>query len=357
MINQIADATINLWKSGRKTKTNSSSGWISGNAVCCPHNGESADTRGRGGFIVNKDSAVSYSCFNCNFRASYTPGRHLTYKFRKLLSWMGADDNTVKRLVIDAIRVKDLIAPEELNKIVPETEITFKARSLPEEAKSFHQLNTFYTLNNNQDVPEEWHRSVLYAAGRNIDIAKYEFYWTPETAYNLHKRIIVPFTWNNEIIGYTARATHEDVKPKYHNSHEPNYVFNVDRQLPTSKFVIVCEGPFDAMAIDGVAILGDHCHEQQADIIDRLGRQVIVVPDFDIKEKNGKKIWSGVNLINQAMEYGWDVAYPVWSESCKDISEAVAKYGKLFVLQSILVSVETSKLKIELYKKRIYNNL
>ena len=346
MINQIADATINLWKSGRKTKTNSSSGWISGNAVCCTHNGESADTRGRGGFIVNKDSAVSYSCFNCNFRASYTPGRHLTYKFRKLLAWLGADENTVKRLVIDAIRIRELVAPEQIVEVAEQEEINFKARPLPEEAQTFHALSNFYTLNNDRNVPNEFHNSVLYVASRKIDLSKYEFYWTPETQYNLHRRVIIPFTWRNQIIGYTARAVDENVKPKYHNSHEPNYVFNVDRQLRDAKFVIVVEGPFDAMAVDGVAILGNECHEQQADIIDSLGREVIVVPDADK---------AGIKLIDAALEYGWSVSFPVWQETHKDVASAVEAYGKLFVIKSILEAKQTNKLKIELYKKKIHN--
>jgi hypothetical protein len=346
MLNTIQDA-VRLILPGKR-KTNSSSGWISFNAVCCHHNGESADTRGRGGIMMNSDGGVSYHCFNCNFKASYQPGRHLTYKFRKLLSWLGADDNTVKRLTIDAIRVKELIAPEQLVQSEPESEITFKARPLPDEAQSFQALNTFYTLNDNQDVPKEWHTAVLYAASRGVDLSRYEFYWTPETAYNLNKRIIIPFTWNNEPIGYSARSVEDGVKPKYFTQHEPNYVFNVDRQLPTSRFVIVCEGPFDAMAIDGIAILGNEISEHQAEIIDRLGRQVIVVPDTD---RPGRK------MVDAALEYGWDVSFPVWQESCKDINEAVSKYGKLFVLKSILASVETSKLKIELYKKRIYNNL
>ena len=346
MINQIADATINLWKSGRKTKTNSSSGWISGNAVCCTHNGESADTRGRGGFIVNKDSAVSYSCFNCNFRASYTPGLHLTYKFRKLLAWLGADENTVKRLVIDAIRIRELVAPEQIVEVAEQEEINFKARPLPEEAQTFHALSNFYTLNNDRNVPNEFHNSVLYVASRKIDLSKYEFYWTPETQYNLHRRVIIPFTWRNQIIGYTARAVDENVKPKYHNSHEPNYVFNVDRQLRDAKFVIVVEGPFDAMAVDGVAILGNECHEQQADIIDSLGREVIVVPDADK---------AGIKLIDAALEYGWSVSFPVWQETHKDVASAVEAYGKLFVIKSILEAKQTNKLKIELYKKKIHN--
>jgi DNA primase len=139
---------------------------------------------------------------------------------------------------------------------------------------------------------------------------------------------------------------YDDVKPKYHNSHEPNYVFNVDRQPAAGRFVIVCEGPFDAMSIDGVAILSNQCNETQADVIDALGREVIVVPDSDR---------AGAKLIDNAIEYGWTVSFPVWMETCKDINQAVCKYGKLFVLKSILAARETSKLKIELKKKRLYS--
>lgn len=343
MLNSIQDAVKLLLPA--KKKTNSSSGWISFNAPCCHHNGESADTRGRGGLVANPDGGVSYHCFNCNFKASYQPGRHLTYKFRKLLSWLGASENEVKRLVIDAIRVKDFIAPEKLIEAEEVEPIDFRARPLPEEAQTLMSLNTFYTLNNDQDVPPGFYQSVLYLAERKIDLVKYDFYWTPEQQYNLHKRVIIPFTWHNELIGYTARAFVDDVKPKYHSSYEPNYVFNVDRQLADAKFVVVVEGPFDAMAIDGVAILSNECSEVQADIIDSLAREVIVVPDSDK---------AGVKLVNDALEFGWSVSFPNWGDDVKDVADAVAKYGKLFVLKSILATKETSKLKIELRKKKLY---
>ena len=343
MLKSIQDAVLQILPAKRKT---SASGWISFNAVCCDHNGESRDTRTRGGVTTNPDGGISYHCFNCNFKTGYQPGRHLSYKFRKLLNWLGADEGTVKRLVIDAIRIKDLVAPGQIVEAEEDEPVNFKARPLPKEAQDFHALNTFYTLNEDQDVPQGYHDSVLYIANRKINLQRYPFYWTPETQYNLHRRVIVPFTWRNEIIGYTARAFDDTVKPKYHNSHEPNYVFNVDRQLHTSKFVIVCEGPFDAMSIDGVAILGNHCHEQQADIIDSLAREVIVVPDTDK---------AGRNLVKQAIEYGWSVSFPEWMGKHKDINSAVIEYGKLFVLKSILSAKQSNRLKIELHAKKLYN--
>lgn len=341
MQNTILD-TVNSLLPGKR-KTNSVSGWTSFNAVCCPHRGESPDSRGRGGIIANPTGSISYSCFNCNYTANYTPGRHLNYKFRKLLSWLGADDNTVKRLVIDAIRIKELVEPEKIEEV--KEEIVFKPRPLPAEAQTLQALHTFYELsNNNTSVPHEFHDAVIYSANRHIDLVRYNCYWTPKQAYNLHKRLIIPFTWRNEVIGYTARAIYDDVKPKYYSQYDTDYVYNVDRQRPTSKFVIVVEGPLDAMAIDGVAVLSNECSEVQADIIDSLGREVIVVPDCDR---------AGIKLIDAAIEYGWHVSFPIWQETCKDVSEAVDKYGKLFTIKSILAGRETSKLKIKLLSKRM----
>jgi 5S rRNA maturation endonuclease (ribonuclease M5) len=295
---------------------------------------------------MNPDGGVSYHCFNCNFKASYVPGRHLTYKFRKLLGWLGADEGTVKRLVIDAIRIKDLVAPETLVEVVEQEEIKFKARPLPKDASNLEQLGLMYKLNDYTNMPMEYVASVVYVNDRKIDCNKYQFYWTPETQYNLNKRVIIPFTWQNQIIGYTSRTFDDTVKPKYHNSHEPNYVFNVDRQLKDAKFVIVVEGPFDAMAVDGVAILGNECSEIQADIIDSLGREVIVVPDADK---------AGARLVDKALEYGWSVSFPVWQEHHKDVASAVQAFGKLFVIKSILEAKQSNRLKIELRKKKIYN--
>ena len=100
------------------------------------------------------------------------------------------------------------------------------------------------------------------------------------------------------------------------------------------------------MSVDGVAVLNNEVNETQADIIESLGREVIVVADRDR---------AGSKMLNSAMEYGWSASFPVWQETCKDINEAVVKYGKLFVLKAILDGKETSKLKIELMRKKLYN--
>jgi hypothetical protein len=339
-------------------RKSASKGWVTFNAPCCQHNGESADTRGRGGIIFNPDGAVSYHCFNCQYKTSWQPGRPLSYKFRKLLSWLGASENDIRHLVIEAIRVKDFLAITNPTVVAEIEPISYKPRPLPAEARSFNELSVFYTLaDSTPTCPKEFLEAISYVYSRRIDMDRYEFYWTPEVEHKLSHRVIVPFKWQNQVIGYSSRAFVEGIKPKFYTQHEPDFVFNTDMQNPVNKFVVVVEGLFDAMSIDGVAVCSNECSERQADIIDGIGKEVIVVPDFDVKidERTGQKRWPGARLIEQAVEFGWSVSFPVWAEDCKDVSEAVQKYGKLFVLKTIIDSKEHSRLKIELKKRKIFN--
>ena len=346
MLNVISDTVAGLLPD--RKRHNVSSGWCSFNAPCCVHTGETADTRSRGGIRFESDHSIVYNCFNCGFVTGHKPGQHLGYKFRKFLKWLGADENTIRRLVIEAIRIRDLVAPGIAETTDTPTEINFKIRELPAEAVSFSEWRTLLSLTTDDYVvPAELSEAVKYITDRRIDLGRYEFYWTPERSYNLHHRIIIPCHWRGQVIGYTARSWDPDIKPKYHSHYESGYVFNVDQQRSDSKFVIVVEGSFDAMAIDGVAVLGSECSEQQADIIDALGREVIVVPDADR---------AGTKLVNAALEYGWTVSYPVWQNSYKDVSDAVKNCGKLFVLKSILDARETGRLKIELLKKKLHRH-
>jgi DNA primase len=134
----------------------------------------------------------------------------------------------------------------------------------------------------------------------------------------------------------------QSTKVKYYTDVQPGYVFNMDAQDWSRKFVLVTEGPFDAITVSGVSILGSEINDTQRELIDGLGRQVIVVPDRDAP---------GEKLINQATEFGWSVAFPEWETGVNDVADAVMKYGRLFTIESILKTTEKSKLKIDLKRK------
>ena len=159
----------------------------------------------------------------------------------------------------------------------------------------------------------------------------------------MQRRLTIPFYWKGDVVGYTGRMYEPDSKRvKYYTDVQPGYVFNMDVQDWTRKFVIVTEGPFDAITISGVSILGSEINDIQRELIEGLNRQIIVVPDRD---RPGQK------LVNQAIEFGWGVAFPEWDDSVEDVADAVLQYGRLFTMQSILASTETSKLKIDLKRK------
>ena len=305
-----------------KTKR-TSNGWVSFNAVCCHHNGESQDKRMRGGIIANGE-AISYHCFNCNFKTGWQPGRHISFKMRKLLTWLNVDENTRQMLNIEALRIKDTVVVENVEE--EKFEIKFKPRPLPD--------NTVTLADAPQHIQD-------YVAQRGLDST--QLLYSDTKPAGMWKRFIIPCTYKNKLIGYTARTTDENSKPKYHNSYDTGYVYGMDDQLPHAKFVVVTEGILDAMCIGGVGILSNNASETQAEIIDTLAREVILVPDRDS---------AGQRLIDDALEYGWSVSFPEWESDVKDINDAVVRYGKLFTLKSIVDAKQTMCLKINLRRKK-----
>lgn len=342
----ISDYTISLLP--RKQKS-SQSGWLSFNAPCCHNNGHNSDTRSRGGVLAETDGKISYHCFNCGFKTSYVPGRTLSFKYKKLLNWLGAGENEIQRLTLESVRLKNTILIE--NPVAVHEEFSFESRQLPSNAINIIDA----VIASGENVSEDLANAVKYVHDRCIDLSKYNFFWSPNIENKLNHRVIVPFYYKNQIVGYTARLTDTTTKiKKYHSDHPGHFVFNLDNQHKDNKIVLVVEGPFDAMSIDGVSTQTNDISEQQADIIESLDKNVIVIPDFDKHyNKQGREVWPGEVTIKRALEYGWSVSFPVWRNDCKDVNDAVIKYGKLFTLKSILDGVESNPIKIQILTKKI----
>jgi hypothetical protein len=302
------------------------SGWISFNAVCCD------DKRQRGGFIVNAGDAVSYHCFNCGFKCSWQPGRTLSQKMRKFMRELNMPDDLINKLGLEAMRLNET-SNIEVRSIVPK----FDLRALPEGAERINNLL--------DHAPEKLIPVLEYLAGRDLYLEDYDFYWTPKIGFS--NRLIIPFTYNDTIVGYTARAV-GDAKPKYISEQQPGYVFNLDAQHDDRLFTIVCEGPFDAISIDGCAILGAEIKDSQNWLLKQLGKEIILVPD---KDEAGKV------TVEQAIEYDWSVSMPDWPEGIKDVNDAVIKLGRLATLWLIISAKESNALKIRLKTKSWFREL
>jgi hypothetical protein len=317
-------------------KKKTPSGWVSFNAPCCIHNGETQDKKKRGGIMTSADGTLSYHCFNCGYKASYVIGRRLTQKMRQFMSYIGIPDNTIKKLAIEAMRHEEGDVKYERRKFV-----TFNKKELPNGAKRLEAwLEKYTTLSS---VEQKSIDSLLnYLSSRGIGPDWYDFMYSTNTFWDIDKRLLVPFYWRGDIVGFTGRIFEQSDKVKYYTDVQPGYVFNMDAQDWTRKFVIVTEGPFDAITVSGVSILGSEINGIQKELINNLNRQVIVVPDRDAP---------GEKLINQAIEFGWSVAFPEWSDDIEDTADAVKRYGRLFTIQSILRTTEKNKLKIDLKRK------
>ena len=284
------------------------------------------------------DGTVSYHCFNCRFKASYVIGRKLSYKMRQFMGYIGIPDDTIKKLAIEALREEEGDIKYEKKKF-----ITFKKKELPKQTRKLDSWLEKYTVGTlTQQQQKNVDTLLNYLSGRGIGPDWYDFMYSDQKFWDVDKRVLIPFYWKGDVVGFTGRIFEQSDKVKYYTDVQPGYVFNMDAQDWTRKFVIVTEGPFDAITISGVSILGSEINDIQRELIDGLGRQVIVVPDRDAP---------GEKLINQAIEFGWSVAFPEWDKTVGDVADAVLKYGRLFTIQSILKTTESSKLKIDLKRK------
>ena len=308
-------------------KKTTPSGWISFNAPCCHYNGHAQDTRGRGGLIINGDEGVSYHCFNCGFKCSWQVGRTLSIKFKKFLSWIGTPDNIISQLSLDLLK--------QLNNSYSHTQKIelpkFENIELP---KNSICLNKCAKIDSHRMLFLE------YMVKRNLNFTDTEFYYTDQLGYK--DRLIIPFYFNKNIVGFTARHI-KNKNPKYLTNSQPGYIYNLNNQNLDWKYLIVTEGPIDALHINGVSILGSEISQSQILLLESYKKEIIVIPDRDA---------SGKKLFQQTLDLGWSVSFPSWDKNINDVSDAVTKYGKLLTLYSIIKYKETNKLKQQLGAKK-----
>ena len=303
-----------------------SSGWISFNAPCCIHRGDTQDKRQRGGIKPGTDGSWSYHCFNCGYTASFVLGRNLTYKARQLLKWLNVPIEEIERINLESLKHKSIegLLGERQEIVNRLQNIEFEDKDLPAETQ---ELNEFA-------------REYLQKRCVPLD---YPFLYKTMP----RRGIVIPFTHNNQVVGHTTRFM-DDRTPKYIQDIQPGYVFGTDLQKNNWQSVIVVEGVFDALSINGLAVLHAEINDAQVRLIRSLGRDVIVVPDQDE---------AGMKLVDRAVELGWAVSIPEWPDGVKDVNDAVVRLGRLGALLTIMQAKETSKIKIELRKKQLVKRL
>ena len=166
---------------------------------------------------------------------------------------------------------------------------------------------------------------------------------TPNDQGRNSNRIIIPYTFEGKVVGHTSRYL-DNRTPKFIKEQQTGYVFGYDFQKPNWEVCLVVEGIFDALSLNACALTHDTISDEQAEILRRLNRKIIVVPDLDK---------TGLTICDRALELGFHVSIPNWEEGIKDANDAVVKYGKLPTLLSILQNATNSKIKLELTRKKL----
>lgn len=310
---------------GRKKLTQS--GWHSFNAICCHHRGHKADRRGRGGIKFDGDN-WSMHCFNCGFKCGFTLGKSLTKNTKILLNWCGIDESQVQKWSLESLQHKDLLSYIQVKK--QKRKVKFKDHELPDGELL--------------DINNEKHKVFIdYLSNRKIDYRDYPYMVTTSEPGRMGNRIIIPYTYNNKIVGHTSRFLDNKI-PKYINEQQPGYVFGLDFQKPDWQVCILVEGIFDALSLNACALTHNTINDDQAYLLSMLNRKIIFVPDRDK---------TGLATCDKALELGYSVSIPEWDVDVKDVNDAVVKYGKFSTLISILQAATNSKVKVEMQRRKV----
>lgn len=315
-------------------------GWISGNCPMCIYNGESRpDTKGRGGFLFGYDDNIKYNCFNCKYHFTWEEGKRVEYQFRRLLMTLGADESDIQRLNLEISKSLVLSGNSDLQKqksLSVDTHFPdYKAAAMLPEGSYPVKQYPVHTL----DDDTKFIAACTYIANRGLlDLAD----WHYSNSFNFRNRVILPYYFKTELMGFSARWVPSKLPPgtsKYYNLHPHNFVFNLDAQLPDSDYILVVEGPLDAVAIGGVSLGTNTIGDTRAHFIERTGKIPVLIPDMEA---------TGASVAKEAISRGWYVSFPVWADSIKDCALAVEKHGRLFTTKTIFDGVVSNPIKASL---------
>lgn len=314
-------------------------GWLPILCKVCNDHGKKGP---RAAFLFTPTS-VSYHCFNCSHKASFDDSAEsLSENMVKVLHAFMIPQDQIDEINFELFSRNNgkgtaPRAKRELNTLVKEIQMPSCCLPLSEI--------------NDEDV---WKQiAVLYLKEvRGIDPSSYPFYIGYEQPNDMiskrwDKRLIIPSYRNGKLVYFEGRDLTDTKPKKYLGAEVPKinmmYGFDLLHQ-DVDKPLFVCEGFFDAFLLNGVALFGNTLYKEIIQHLNQSPREKIVVPD---REGNGYK------LAEHAVNLGWKISIPD-TPGCKDVNAAFLKYGKLYVLKSIMDNVcegFEAQLKINMYLK------
>jgi hypothetical protein len=268
---------------------------------------------------------------------------NLSKRFEDLLRWMSVPEDAIRQVKLEVLqnRIDGKTSGDVRGDLAFIRE--FKEIPLPEGARPIEAVAE------DDEITEQFANAVSYLHSRGTAVASnWDYHWSASTKWNLNERIVIPFYYRDKVVGWTARYCGKPPSgtPRYYNSElQTGYLFNCDAMdKPNRKYVMLTEGPFDAIAIDGVAALGSTLSKQQLSWLRGCGKEIIVLPDRQAQNQG---------LIDAALEEGWSVSFPDWEANVKDAADASCRYGRLYTLRSAIESRTNSAIEIGVKRRRL----
>lgn len=290
-------------------------GWIVGKCPICH------DYKVRAGFKF-EDGQVIFNCWNCSKAGRYEEfsGR-MSRNFRQILNAYGVEDSEISTIVNTPFFFKknesksETITLSKLTKVNTHTPtISLPEKSLPLGHPEFIEYQE---------------KLVQYLVDRKVNLDKYKFYFAVSDRFI--NRIIIPYYRNGNLIYWQARSIIDSEKKRYDNAPAVRdaVMFNIDQLSRYSNApLFITEGVFDAMMVDGVALLGSSLNEAKTELISRSSRRRVFVID---KDKNGR------HVAESALENGWEIAFS--PHDTEDLNQSVKRFGLSYTIYELIKSI------------------
>jgi hypothetical protein len=303
-------------------------GWY---RIFCAVCGDGSRTKGpRGGWIFENGSAC-YNCFNCGISGTFDLNREYPFSkdMRKILNAFEIPANEYNKLVFFK-KSENKDTPEKIKKptiqYIEKPDYFLGLEKAP--LQFIKKVDDF--LYKNYRLRADCY-PFFYCTGHTHSASPRDVALSKAFV----NRIIIPYYKNGNLVHYEGRSLDPETKPKYLSAGSSRssslYGFDklfIDEQHP----LYILEGFFDAFHVDGVAVFQNKMSQSQIDFLNSSPRQKIVIPD----NKNDSN-----KLVEQAIENKWDVSFPDIG-NCKDISEAILKYGSIYVATSIVNNIKNA---------------
>jgi len=307
------------------------------NRVYCAVCGDGSKTKGpRGGWKFEGENCM-YNCFNCGISGAFTPENDIFMsndmktifesfgiskkEYGKVLFRLryNNDNNieqkpknkneTIESHLGDGIKFPDYLVELEQAK---NTNIGKKAiRFLAEEKCINYKDYPFF---------------ITYGKTKSNDQQE------KINAKIMVNRLIIPIYYKNKLLLLQGRALDKTKTKKYINiGNVSSTLYGLDRLQENHKYIFVTEGFFDAYHLNGIACIVNKLTTQKIKALNLLEKEKIIVPD------RGENINT---MLSKGLECGWGFSAPKELKNCKDVTESIKKYGKLYTLYTIMESVK-----------------